>query len=194
MSRMSLVVMLLLALVQGCASRGFPPVTESGIDPQAVALLQRSAERHGLAAWQQLQDVSVAYAGEWGWLVPRLQPELIDAGFRQKSEERLILGEGGLLGSLMKAALENLVRYLEVELYDRGIRVNGVCGGLVRSEMLPYLSEMWPRMIANMESCGRRWALEPEEIANVVAFLASERSSAIRGQILVATGGVGLAA
>jgi NAD(P)-dependent dehydrogenase (short-subunit alcohol dehydrogenase family) len=86
------------------------------------------------------------------------------------------------------------VRYLEVELYDRGIRVNGVCGGLVRSEMLPYLSEMWPRMIANMESCGRRWALEPEEIANVVAFLASERSSAIRGQILVATGGVGLAA
>jgi enoyl-[acyl-carrier protein] reductase III len=95
---------------------------------------------------------------------------------------------------LMKAALENLVRYMEVELYDRGIRVNGVCGGVVRSEMLPYLTEMWPRMIGNMESSGRRWALEPEEIANVVAFLASERSSAIRGQILVATGGVGLAA
>jgi len=95
---------------------------------------------------------------------------------------------------LMKAALENLVRYMEVELYDRGIRVNGVCGGVVRSEMLPYLSEMWPRMIGNMEASGRRWALEPEEIANVVAFLASDRSSAIRGQILVATGGVGLAA
>ncbi|WP_137971217.1 SDR family oxidoreductase [Pseudomonas sp. F(2018)] len=95
---------------------------------------------------------------------------------------------------LMKAALENLVRYMEVELYDRGIRVNGVCGGVVRSEMLPYLTEMWPRMIGNMEASGRRWALEPEEIANVVAFLASDRSSAIRGQILVATGGVGLAA
>ena len=95
---------------------------------------------------------------------------------------------------LMKAALENLVRYMEVDLYDRGIRVNGVCGGVVRSEMLPYLAEMWPQMIANMESSGRRWALEPAEIANVVAFLASERSSAIRGQILVATGGVGLAA
>jgi hypothetical protein len=40
-----------------------------------------------------------------------------------------------------------------------------------------------------MESCGRRWALEPEEIANVVAFLASERSSAIRGQILELTVG-----
>ncbi len=99
MSRMSLVVMLLLALVQGCASRGFPPVTESGIDPQAVALLQRSAERHGLAAWQQLQDVSVAYAGEWGWLGAALfQPELIHAGFRQKSEERLILRKDWLVG------------------------------------------------------------------------------------------------
>jgi enoyl-[acyl-carrier protein] reductase III len=95
---------------------------------------------------------------------------------------------------LMKAALENLVRYMEVDLYDRGIRVNGVCGGVVRSEMLPYLAEMWPSMIGNMEASGRRWALEPEEIANVVAFLASDRSSAIRGQILVATGGVGLAA
>jgi len=98
--RMSRIVLLvvLLALLQGCASRGFPAVTKSGVDPQAEALLLRSAERHGLAAWQKVQDVSVAYSGEWGWLVPRLQPELIDAGYRQKSEERLILGKDWLLG------------------------------------------------------------------------------------------------
>ena len=95
---------------------------------------------------------------------------------------------------LMKAALENLVRYMEVELYDLDIRVNGVCGGVVKSEMLPYLSEMWPGMIGRLESVGRRWALEPIEIANIVGFLASDRSTAIRGQILVATGGTGLAA
>ena len=97
MSRIALLVVL-LTLLQGCASRGFPAVTESGVDPQAEALLLRSAERHGLATWQQLRDVSVAYSGEWAWLVPRLQPELIDAGFRQKSEERLILGKDGLVG------------------------------------------------------------------------------------------------
>ncbi len=94
----------------------------------------------------------------------------------------------------MKAALENLVRYMEVDLYDKGIRVNGVCGGVVKSDMLPYLSEMWPGMIGRLESTGRRWALEPMEIANIVAFLASDRSTAIRGQILMATGGTGLAA
>ncbi|UUY08425.1 SDR family oxidoreductase [Pseudomonas sp. J452] len=95
---------------------------------------------------------------------------------------------------LMKAALENLVRYMEVDLYDKGIRVNGVCGGVVKSEMLPYLSEMWPGMIGRLESVGRRWALEPMEIANIVAFLASDRSTAIRGHIVMATGGTGLAA
>ena len=97
MKRIALLVVL-LALLQGCASRGFPEVTESGIDPQAEALLLRAAERHGLAAWQNLRDVSVAYSGEWAWLVPSLQPELIDAGFRQKSEERLILGQDWLVG------------------------------------------------------------------------------------------------
>jgi enoyl-[acyl-carrier protein] reductase III len=95
---------------------------------------------------------------------------------------------------LMKAALDNLVRYMDVDLYDRGIRVNGVCGGVVRSEMLPYLKEVWPGMIERLESIGRRWVLEPVEIANIVAFLASDRSTAIRGQILVATGGTDLAA
>lgn len=95
---------------------------------------------------------------------------------------------------LMKAALENLVRYMEVDLYDKGIRVNGVCGGVVKSEMMPFLTEMWPRMIERLEASGRRWALEPAEIAHIVAFLASDRSSAIRGEILTATGGTGLAA
>ena len=95
---------------------------------------------------------------------------------------------------LMKAALENLVRYMDVDLYDKGIRVNGVCGGMVKSEMLPYLAEIWPGMIQRLESRGRRWALDPVEIANVVAFLASDRSTALRGEILMATGGTGLAA
>lgn len=95
---------------------------------------------------------------------------------------------------LMKAALENLVRYMEVDLYDKGIRVNGVCGGVVKSEMMPFLAEMWPNMIERLEASGRRWALEPVEIANIVAFLASDRSTAIRGEIIMATGGTSLAA
>lgn len=95
---------------------------------------------------------------------------------------------------LMKAALENLVRYMEVELYDRGIRVNGVCGGVVKSDMLDHMLENWPETIGFLEGSSRRWMIEPSEIANIVAFMASARSSAICGQTLIANAGTGLGA
>lgn len=82
---------LLLALLSGCASRGIPPATVTGEQPAARALLEKSAEAHGLAAFRQINDISVSYAGEWSELVSFLQPTLIDAFFRQGSEERLIL-------------------------------------------------------------------------------------------------------
>ncbi len=85
---------LLLALAaQGCAAR-LPPLTAGATSAEAQALLDASAAAHGLAAFQGLRDVSVAYAGEWRGLVDRLQPELVDAGFRGGSEERLLLGSG----------------------------------------------------------------------------------------------------
>jgi hypothetical protein len=92
-----LCVVLLLPLFVGCASRGIPSPTAGGEDPAARAILQVSAEAHGLAAWQRITDVSVAYAGEWHGLVGRLQPTLIDADFRQGSEERLLAGPRPLL-------------------------------------------------------------------------------------------------
>lgn len=83
-------VALFLSLLGGCASNGIPPATATGEQAAARALLQKSAEAHGLAAFRQIKDVSVSYAGEWYGLVSRLQPTLIDADFRQGSEERLM--------------------------------------------------------------------------------------------------------
>jgi hypothetical protein len=41
----------------------------------------------------KVNDLSVSYAGEWPALVGRLQPALVDSGFRGGSEERLLLRE-----------------------------------------------------------------------------------------------------
>ena len=60
-------------------------------DAAARDLLARSAAAHGLAALDGLGDISVSYAGEWRPIVGRLQPDLVDAGFRGRSEERLLL-------------------------------------------------------------------------------------------------------
>jgi hypothetical protein len=88
---------LLAVLLTGCAARGIPLPEATGEDSAARAILQASAEAHGLAAWQGITDVSVAYAGDWHGLVARLQPTLIDAPFRQGSEERLLVGPAPLL-------------------------------------------------------------------------------------------------
>ncbi|WP_431222434.1 SDR family oxidoreductase [Serratia sp. L9] len=91
-----------------------------------------------------------------------------------------------------KSALENLVRYLEVELYDRNIRVNGLCAGVVNTDMAPFLKELWPEMFQRYEDAPRRWLVEPEEVANITAFLVSDQSSAMRGAILTADLGMTL--
>lgn len=93
---------------------------------------------------------------------------------------------------IVKSALENLVSYLEVELYDRNIRVNGICAGMVNTDMAPFLQELWPEMFQRYEKGPRRWMVEPEEVANIAAFLVSDQSSAIRGAILNADLGMTL--
>jgi hypothetical protein len=61
---------------------------------QALSLLRRSAEAHGLSAYAQINDVNVSYAGRWRWLVGRLQPALVDSQFRGGSQERWLPREG----------------------------------------------------------------------------------------------------
>lgn len=86
-----------LLLLVGCATRGIPPTTVHGEQPAARALLLKSAEAHGLSAFRQITDISVGYTGEWYSLVSKLQPVLIDAGYRRSSQERILIGTGGLV-------------------------------------------------------------------------------------------------
>jgi hypothetical protein len=83
----------LLSGLDGCAAPLAPLGNPSSAE-EAHALLLRSAEAHGLAAFQAIGDVNVRYEGKWRPVVGRLQPALVDAKFRGGSEERLLLGSG----------------------------------------------------------------------------------------------------
>lgn len=59
-----------------------------------MALLRSSADAHGLSQLEAVHDLNVSFEGHWRWLVGKIQPELVDAGFRGQSQERWLLREG----------------------------------------------------------------------------------------------------
>jgi enoyl-[acyl-carrier protein] reductase III len=99
-----------------------------------------------------------------------------------------------LLVGTSKAALESLVRYLAVELAPRGIRVNAVSAGLVDTGALEFFSdrERMLREFRDRTPAGR--LTEPDDVASVVAFLASPEADMIRGQVVVVDGGYAIRA
>ncbi len=99
----------------------------------------------------------------------------------------------GAIG-VSKAALESLTRYLAVELAPRGIVVNAISAGAVATEiwsLVPDGQEILDRMRERTPS-GR--LLTPEEIAEILFFLASPQAEMIQGQVIVVDGGYSLVA
>ena len=76
-------------LVGGC-STPLPLGPQPAGSADAAARLRDSAQAHGLDAYRALTDINISYSGEWRPLVNRIQPEVVDEGFRGSSQERLM--------------------------------------------------------------------------------------------------------
>ena len=88
-----------------------------------------------------------------------------------------------------KLAIEALTRNTSAEMMPHGFRVNCVHPGFVATDMTAWIMkdpEILSTIVAQI-SAGR--AGEPRDIANVVAFLASEESSYVTGQSIHVDGG-----
>ncbi|MGB9724924.1 MAG: SDR family NAD(P)-dependent oxidoreductase [Nitrososphaeria archaeon] len=91
-----------------------------------------------------------------------------------------------------KAAINILTKRLAYELGQYNIYVNAIAPGLIRTEILSVgrseeeLQKLFNN-IANMTALRRIG--EPQDIANVALFLASDESNFVTGQIIVADGG-----
>ena len=89
------------------------------------------------------------------------------------------------LGS-MKAAMESVVRDCSQSLRKKKIRVNGVCGGLVKTDAFKTLRLYWE----GIDQLPDHLFVPPEEMADVVMFLCGPESRGICGQILVVDRGL----
>jgi 3-oxoacyl-[acyl-carrier protein] reductase len=94
--------------------------------------------------------------------------------------------------SAAKAGVVGLIRGLAVELAKAGIRVNGIAPGYIRTAQL--LSEEHSLGAAGAATVGSFIPMgrigEPDDIADVVLFLASNAARYITGQVVVVDGGL----
>lgn len=88
--------------------------------------------------------------------------------------------------SAAKGALHSATKSLSLELASRGITVNAVAPGIIATNMIDGSFD--EKMIQNMVPMKR--AGKPEEVADLIAFLASEHAGYISGQVISINGGM----
>ena len=83
-----------------------------------------------------------------------------------------------------KATLEALTRSIAMEVGKYGITVNCVAPGPTQTG---WIDEKLEEMVVPLISMGK--LIQPEDVANVILFLASEQAKMVTGQVIKVSGG-----
>ncbi len=97
---------------------------------------------------------------------------------------------GGSIYNAAKGAVTNLTRALALELGSQGVRVNAVNPSLTSTEMTADFETNEPLIAKFKDRLPLGRGAKPEEVASVIAFLASEDAAFVNGVNLPVDGGV----
>ena len=154
-------------------------VNNAGIHDDAVMPGMRPEQ------WTRVIDVSLN--GFFNVTQPLLMPMISKRWGRiiNLSSLAAVMGNRGQVNyAAAKAGLHGATKSLALELASRGITVNAVAPGIIIS---PMTVSSFPKDVINnivpMKRAGR-----PEEVADLISFLASERAAYISGQIISING------
>jgi 3-oxoacyl-[acyl-carrier protein] reductase len=141
--------------------------------------------------WQR--DMNVNLTGAYN-CSKAVWPEMVKKGWGRIIN---ISSVAGLMGASLqpsygatKAGLIGLSKSLAIEAGRYGITVNTVCPGFIATEAVQLYDEHMTERIAKRTALKRMG--QPEEVAQVVTFLASDAASYITGAVIPVTGGIDL--
>lgn len=138
--------------------------------------------------WRELMDVNLHSCHS---LLQVALPSMIAQGSGSIVTISSMWGQVGasyeVAYSTSKAGVIGLTKALALELAPMGLRVNSVSPGLIQTDMNSMLEEEDYQCFIEKIPLGRAGTVE--EVAEVVCFLLSEKSSYLTGQILAVNGG-----
>jgi NAD(P)-dependent dehydrogenase (short-subunit alcohol dehydrogenase family) len=127
------------------------------------------------------------------WLISMVAPEMMERG---DGSITIISSVGGLKAStvigaycISKAADMQLARNLADEFGSKGVRVNCIAPGLIRTDFAKALWENPETLKVSTRRASLKRIGEPEEIAGAAVFLASRAGAFTTGQTIVIDGG-----
>lgn len=152
--------------------------------------ITRDAMAHKMAADQFDPVVQVSLNGAFYCV------QQVIGKMRERGWGRIIslssLAAGGNIGqanySAAKAGIIGLTKTLALELAQHHITVNCIAPGLINTEIIQSVPEK--QMEAFLRSIPMHRVGEPEEVASLAAFLASDEAAYITGQCIKITGGL----
>lgn len=164
---------------------------------QPIDIIVNNAGINHIVELQQLSSLQLAQTLQINLQAPVMLVSRLVAGMKSRGYGRivnlssiwsLVSKEGRGAYSAAKAAINGITRTMALELGAHNILVNAVAPGYINTDLTKQNNSP-----EQLETIARNIPLgrlgEPEEIAELVSFLCSERNSYITGQVIAIDGG-----
>jgi NAD(P)-dependent dehydrogenase (short-subunit alcohol dehydrogenase family) len=170
-----------------------PALDDVDVCVSNAAITNTVAPAHRMTDEQWQGDVDVNLTGAFKAVRATLP------GMRERGNGRIVVissgaATGGLPGQVAyaasKAGLIGMVKTIAAENAHKGITANAVLPGMIATEAVNAMPEPVLDNVTRAQPSGRLG--EPGEVAELVAYLASERAGYVTGQAIAIDGGFGL--